>query len=123
MVLGIHSGRFKLACSSVKDATVDISRVESWPKAARRKTWDRSWKKLKQQLRLAEVTMAKEHGYPICKRHWPPGISLISRSLARRCRLSAVCWPFEPLQLGLSEDHPFRGSVEVATRVAGSCAR
>ena len=27
-----------------------------------------------QQLRLAEVSAAKELGYKVCRRHWPPGI-------------------------------------------------
>jgi hypothetical protein len=40
---------------------------------------ERKFDELEQQLQLAESTAAKDLGYPLCRKHWPPRIMTVSR--------------------------------------------
>jgi hypothetical protein len=59
--------------------------IDLIPNPQKKKEAKAELEKLEEGFKLAQVGKAKELGYPICERHWPPGIMVRGKDGERTC--------------------------------------
>jgi len=79
-----YLGALHTGVQLVKDAQ-SIYREWKAAKGGAPEELEQKLEQAEQQLKLAEVAVARDLGYRICKRHWPPGIMLEEQGSQWRC--------------------------------------